>query len=139
MLDLDSVVAFLGKPKSVSITGFCWGGNVTWMYAAHNPKLKAGIAWYGRVVGTGKTPVDIAPKLTVPVLGLYGGKDKGIPLETVEKMRAALKTGKSGSQIHVYEDAEHGFHADYRPAFHAEAAADGWKRTLKWLEKHGAS
>lgn len=145
--DLDALVGWLGDSKlaamdKMAITGFCWGGNVVWMYAAHNPKLKAGIAWYGKLVGEAtslqpKFPVGIAQDLKVPVLGLYGGKDKGIPLDSVEKMREALKKGKSQSEIVVYPEADHAFHADYRPSYHEKSAADGWDRLLKWLREHG--
>jgi carboxymethylenebutenolidase len=128
----------------LGITGFCWGGRVTWLYSAHNPKVKAGVAWYGRLVGD-KTanqpqlPVDIAPGLKAPVLGLYGGKDHGIPLDTVEQMKAALAQGSSGSAIVVYPDADHAFHADYRPTYNLEAARDGWTRALDWFKQHGVA
>ena len=142
MSDLDAAVAYASKTgatdaSKLAITGFCWGGRVVWLYAAHNPKLKAGVAWYGRLVGqpnemTPKHPIDVAADLKAPVLGLYGGKDGGIPLDTVEKMRAALKaSGKTNSEIIVYPEAQHGFHADYRPSYNKEAAEDGWKRLLK--------
>jgi carboxymethylenebutenolidase len=131
-----------GDPTRAAITGFCWGGGVTWTYCAHNPKLKAGVAWYGRLDGerTEKTPVypiDVAAKVKVPVLGLYGGKDQGIPLTDVEKMREALKAAKSPSEITVYPDAGHGFHADYRPSYHEASAKDGWKKMLAWLRRNG--
>lgn len=147
MTDLDAAVAWLGKQKNVdaanvAITGFCWGGNVVWMYAGHNPKLKAGVAWYGRLKPDTsplmpKTPVDIGAGLTVPVLGLYGGKDKGIPQDTVELMRKELAKGKTDSKIIVYPDAEHGFHADYRPSYNASAANEGWGEMLKWFKAKG--
>lgn len=149
MSDLDATVAWAsgtkkGNVKKLAITGFCWGGRITWLYAAHNPQVKAGVAWYGRLVGTAspttpKHPVDIAPTLKAPVLGLYGGQDTGIPLDTVEQMKAALKKGKSKSEFHVYADAPHAFHADYRPSYREEAAKDGWKRANAWLKKHGAA
>lgn len=145
--DLDATLKWLEANSAVNtsrvaITGFCWGGGVTWTYAAHNPKLKAGVAWYGRLVGEANAhvkifPVDIAGSLAVPVLGLYGEKDQGIPQETVKKMEALLKTGKSHSEIVVYQDAEHGFHADYRPSYNEKSAKDGWKRALAWFKKHG--
>jgi carboxymethylenebutenolidase len=144
---LDSTLAWAGKESKADvaragITGFCWGGRITWLYAAHNPSLKAGVAWYGRLTSGGqpgsKNPIDLAETLKVPVLGLYGGQDNGIPLADVEKMRAALAQGKSGSQIHVYPDAPHAFHADYRPSYRQEAAQDGWKRMLAWFKEHGA-
>jgi carboxymethylenebutenolidase len=117
---------------------------MTWLYGAHNPKLKAGVAWYGRIVGdanerTPRHPIDIAPSLTVPVLGLYGAEDSGIPLDTVERMRKALAEGKSGSEIVVYPGAPHGFHADYRPSYRKDAAEGGWKRMLDWMRGHGVA
>lgn len=148
MKDLDACVAWAAKnggdAGKLGITGFCWGGRITWLYAAHNPKVKAGVAWYGRLVGdksalAPRHPVDIAADLKAPVLGLYGGKDGGIPLETVEQMKAALATGASKSAFVVYQDAGHAFHADYRPSYLQAAATDGWKRCLDWLREHGAS
>jgi carboxymethylenebutenolidase len=145
--DLDATVDWavkkaFGNASSCFITGFCWGGRITWLYAAHNPKVKAGVAWYGRLVGdstdiTPKHPVDIASSLTVPVLGLYGGKDTGIPLDTVEKMRAQLKTSSSKSKIIVYPEAPHAFFADYRPSYRAQEAKQGWKRLQAWFKQHG--
>jgi carboxymethylenebutenolidase len=149
MADLDAAVAWAATSKGdtarLGITGFCWGGRIVWLYAAHQPRLKAGVAWYGRLVGqasemTPKHPVDIAADLNAPVLGLYGGKDQGIPLDTVEKMRTALKAaGKSTSEIIVYPDGQHGFHADYRPSYGKQDAADGWRRLLEHFKKHGAA
>ena len=149
MSDLDAAADWAGKTGSgnvskLGITGFCWGGRIVWLYAAHNPKVKAGVAWYGRLVGQAdelhpKQPVDIAPALKVPVLGLYGGQDQGIPLDTIEQMRAALTKGSSKSEIIVYPDAGHGFHADYRPSYRQKAAEDGWKRLRDWFKKHGAA
>ncbi|CAM3813591.1 dienelactone hydrolase family protein [Paracidovorax anthurii] len=148
LADLDATVKWAGAHggdlSRVGITGFCWGGRITWLYAAHGP-VKAGVAWYGRLVGqpselTPKHPVDIAPILKAPVLGLYGEKDTGIPLDTVDKMKAALKTGSAAakaSEFVVYPDAPHAFHADYRPSFRKEAAEDGWKRALAWFKTHG--
>ena len=147
MKDLDACVAWAatngGDTGRLGITGFCWGGRITWLYAAHNPKVKAGVAWYGRLVGeqsalTPRHPVDIAADLKAPVLGLYGGKDGGIPLESVEQMKAALAKGASKSAFVVYPDAGHAFHADYRPSYLQAAATDGWKRCLDWLRAHGA-
>jgi carboxymethylenebutenolidase len=153
MSDLDATIAYadksgFGNQKKVAITGFCWGGRIVWLYAAHNPQIKAGAAWYGRLVADKNMPpselqptypIDIAATLKVPVLGLYGGKDEGIPLTTVEQMRAKLKEGKSGSEIIVYENAPHGFNADYRPSYRKDAAEDAWKRMLDWFKKHGAA
>jgi carboxymethylenebutenolidase len=147
MGDLDACVAWAarngGNVDKLAITGFCWGGRITWLYAAHNPKLKAGVAWYGRLVGedtplTPTHPIDIAPKLTVPVLGLYGAKDNGIPVESVEKMRTALARGNSKSEFVVYPDSGHAFHADYRPSYVEADARDAWQRCLSWLRRHGA-
>jgi carboxymethylenebutenolidase len=145
--DLDATASWAvksakGDAKRLGITGFCWGGRITWLYAAHNPQVKAGVAWYGRLVGdrtalTPQHPVDIATKLSVPVLGLYGGEDTGIPLETVEQMRDRLKLGRSKSQIMVYPDAPHAFFADYRPSYRETAAKDGWKRLQAWFKQYG--
>jgi len=149
MSDLDATVAWAagtgeGDVRRLAVTGFCWGGRITWLYAAHNPKVKAGAAWYGRLVGqtgelTPANPIDLASALTVPVLGLYGGADQGIPLDTVEKMRAALATGRSGSEIVVYKEAPHGFNADYRPSYRKDAATEGWTRMLAWFKRNGAA
>ncbi len=149
MSDLDATVEYAGKTGKANtgklgITGFCWGGRIVWLYAAHSPKLKAGVAWYGRLVGQPdelhpKHPIDIAASLKAPVLGLYGGKDRGIPLDTVEKMRAALKAAGSKSEIIVYPDADHGFHADYRPTYNKEAAQDGMNKLREWFKKNGAA
>ena len=149
MSDLDAVCAWLKDEKGadaakVGITGFCWGGNVTWMYSQHNPKLKAGVAWYGRLVGDPSPnmkhfPIEGAAAQTVPVLGFYGAKDKGIPVESVDRMRAELKKGKSGSDIIVYADADHGFHADYRPMYNEKDAKEAWDKALKWFKDHGLS
>ena len=147
MSDLDAAVAWAGQSSSgdvsrVGVTGFCWGGRITWLYAAHNPKLKAGVAWYGRLAGEAtelqpKYPLEVAAALHAPVLGLYGEKDQGIPLEDVEKMRAALAAAKQPSQIVVFPDAPHGFHADYRPSFRADVARDAWGQCLAWFRKNG--
>jgi carboxymethylenebutenolidase len=147
MSDLDATVAWAkksakGNIDKLAITGFCWGGRITWLYSAYNPKVKAGVAWYGRLVGeskplTPKHPVDIAADLKVPILGLYGAKDDGIPVSTVEQMRQALKMGNSNSEIIVYPDTPHAFNADYRPSYRKEPAEDGWKRLQAWFEKYG--
>jgi carboxymethylenebutenolidase len=151
MGDLDATVAWAGANGGdlarVGITGFCWGGRQTWLYAAHSKHIKAGVAWYGRLVGdrtelTPKNPIDIAGQLHGPVLGLYGGADTGIPLDSVEKMKAALATGNASSkasQFVVYPEAPHAFHADYRPSYRKEAAEDGWKRCLAWFKQHGVA
>ncbi len=149
MADLDAAVAWAqksgkGNAAKLGITGFCWGGRIVWLYAAHNPKLKAGAAWYGRLVGQTnelqpKNPIDLVTELKAPVLGLYGGKDQGIPVDTVERMRQALKAAHNPSEIIVYPDAPHGFHADYRPSYRPEAAKDGWKRLQEWFKKYGVA
>jgi carboxymethylenebutenolidase len=148
MEDLDAAVAWAkqhgGNIDKLGITGFCWGGRITWLYSAHNPHVKAGVAWYGRLVGdstpiTPKHPIDIAPTLKVPVLGLYGAKDTGIPLESVEKMKAALAKGSSKSTFVVYPDAGHAFHADYRPSYVEADAKDGFARALAWFKEHGVA
>lgn len=149
--DLDATVAWASTlPQAdvsrLAITGFCWGGRITWLYAAHQPALKAGVAWYGKVVGERdplhpKQPVDIAADLKAPVLGLYGGKDGGIPLESLEQLKAALKNGGAAAkqaEFHVYPEAGHAFAADYRPSYRKEDAEDGFKRLLAWLKAHGA-
>ena len=147
MSDLDATVAWAAKQGGdsdrLAITGFCWGGRVTWLYCAHNPQVKAGVAWYGRLTGavndfTPRHPLNIAGELKAPVLGLYGGIDTGIPLEQVEQMEAALKEGSKAarlSQIEVYDKAPHAFHADYRPSYRKEDAEDGWQRMLAWFAK----
>ena len=148
MSDLDAAAAWAAKnggdAAKLAVTGFCWGGRITWMYAAHNPKVKAGVAWYGRVAGqpgemTPKNPIDIVKDLNAPVLGLYGGADAGIPNDTVDRMREALKAAGKKSEIHTYPDMPHGFHADYRPSYRKAAAEDGWKRLLAWFRQHGVS
>jgi carboxymethylenebutenolidase len=151
MGDLDASVAWArtqgADTSKLGITGFCWGGRITWLYSAHNPAVKAGVAWYGRLVGTASPltpahPVDLAGKLHGPVLGLYGGQDGGIPLDTVDKMKSSLAAGSPasrGSEFVVYPDAPHAFHADYRPSFRKEAAEDGWKRSVAWFKTHGVA
>ena len=148
MSDLDAAAEWAAKnggdPKKLGITGFCWGGRIVWLYAAHNPNLKAGVAWYGRVEGQGtelqpKNPIDLVKDVKAPVLGLYGGADAGIPNEGVDRMRAALKTAGKKAEIHTYPDTPHGFHADYRPSYRKEAAEDGWKRALDWFRKNGVA
>jgi carboxymethylenebutenolidase len=147
LADLDAAMDWAkesgeGNIEKLGITGFCWGGRIVWLYAAHNPKLKAGVAWYGRLTGKPSTlqpkhPIDKASSLKAPVLGLYGAEDRGIPLETIEQMRQALKVAGSPSQIVVYPDTPHGFHADYRPSYRKEQAEDGWKRLQAWFKQHG--
>ena len=146
MSDLDAAAAWAAKnggdAKRIGITGFCWGGRITWLYTAHNKNVKAGVAWYGRLVGqssemTPKHPLDLVDQINAPVLGLYGGADAGIPNDTVDKMNAALKAQGKPSMIHLYPDTPHAFHADYRPSYRKEQAVDGWKRATEWFKKHG--
>ncbi len=146
MGDLDACVAWAkangGNVDKLAITGFCWGGRITWMYSAHNPAIKAGVAWYGRLIGeksalTPSYPIDIAANLKTPVLGLYGLKDDGIPQDSIEKMKAALAQGGNKSEFVVYPNSGHAFHADYRPSYVEADAKDGWKRCLVWFKEHG--
>ena len=149
MGDLDACVAWAAKnggdTDKLAITGFCWGGRNVWLYAAHQPKLKAAVAWYGRLVGastplTPRHPVDLAADIKAPVLGLYAGADAGIGLDTVDKMKAALSQGSAAakaSSFVVYPDVPHAFHADYRPSYRQAAAEDGWQRLLAWFKRHG--
>ena len=155
MADLDGAVKWAaangGNIKKTGITGFCWGGRITWLYAAQSKNVKAGVAWYGRLVGTSsaltpKHPLDLAANLKAPVLGLYGGQDGGIPLTTVNQMKDALaEAGNRGnkaaaaSEFVVYPQAPHAFHADYRPSYRKEAAEDGFKRALEWFKAHGVA
>jgi carboxymethylenebutenolidase len=145
MLDLDDTMSWARKnganATQLGITGFCWGGRIVWLYCAHNPMVAAGVAWYGRLEGQASElrptyPIDVAPTLKVPVLGLYGGADTGISQESVEKMRMALKSANGKSQIVVYPDAPHAFFADYRPSYRKEAAEDAWKRMQDWFKTY---
>ena len=142
MADLDAAAAFAatdgGDAKRLGVTGFCWGGRITWLYSAHNPGLKAGVAWYGRLVGQPTPlqpahPIDVVAQLKAPVLGLYGDLDKGIPVADVEKMQAALKAAGSSSRILRFAEADHGFLADYRPSFHEASAKIAWAEALGWF------
>ena len=148
MRDLDACVAWAGanggNVDKVGITGFCWGGRITWLYAAHNPKVKAGVAWYGKLVGDKSAsfpahPVDVAPALKGAVLGLYGAKDDGIPLTGVEKMKVELAKGANASTFMVYPNSGHAFHADYRPSYVEADAKDGWQRCVSWFKGHGVA
>ena len=148
MGDLDATVAWAkgqgaGADK-LGITGFCWGGRTTWMYTAHNPAVTAAVAWYGPVARSyfpgDRTALDLAAKIKAPVLGLYGAADGGIPNDTVEKMAAALKAaGNTRSEMVLYPDTPHAFHADYRPSYRKTQAEDGWKRCLAWFRSHGVA
>lgn len=147
MSDLDATVAWTkasgkGDTSQLAITGFCWGGRIVWLYSAHNPNLKAGVAWYGRLVGPveelhPKHPTDIVAEIKAPVLGLYGAADQSIPVDTVENMRALLKKHKKEGEIILYPDTPHGFLADYRPTYTKERAEEGWKKMLAWFAAHG--
>lgn len=146
--DLDACVAWAAAQGAdttkLGITGFCWGGRVTWAYAAHNPALKAGVAWYGplaRAYFPGDKPVlESVARIKAPMLGLYGAADGGIPNDTVEKMREALKAaGNTASELILYPDTPHAFHADYRPSYRKAAAEDGWRRALAWFKTHGVA
>jgi carboxymethylenebutenolidase len=149
--DLDATVAWAAQQGAASsrlgITGFCWGGRIVWLYSAHNPRLKAGVAWYGRLVGTAsatnpKHPIDLAGSLQAPVLGLYGGQDPGIPVNTVAAMQEALAKGSPAarrSKFVVFPDAPHAFHADFRPSYHKAAAEEGWSLALNWFKSHGVA
>jgi len=150
MVDLSNAVDWLDGARSdarvdrLGITGFCWGGAVVWMFTAHDPRVDAGVAWYGRLTdpGTGRFngeadrpwPIDVADGLHGPVLGLYGGQDRGIPVSDVEKMQEALQG--QPSKITLYPDAPHGFHADYRQSYRKEAATDAWDKALAWFDRH---
>jgi len=147
LADLDAtadwaVKSSKGNRAALGITGFCWGGRITWLYAAHNPDLKAAVAWYGRLTGEAsalqpRQPLELAASLKAPVLGLYGGKDQGIPVSDIESMRAALAAAHQPSRFIVYPDAPHGFLADYRASYREVDAKAGWSECLAWLRSHG--
>jgi len=151
LADLDRCIPAMksggGDANHLAITGFCWGGRITWLYAAHRKFVRAGVAWYGRLVGDKddlhpQHPLDVAAMLKTPVLGLYGGQDQGIPVASVEEMRKALAAGGPASrrsEINVYPDAGHAFFADYRPSYRPAAAADGWSPMLAWFKANGAA
>jgi carboxymethylenebutenolidase len=146
MSDLDASVVYAGSTgkadtSRLGITGFCWGGRIVWLYAAHSSRLRAGVAWYGRLDGSRTAlqpsyPFDVIPVLKAPVLGLYGGADEGIPATQLDRMRKGLSAIRSKSEIVVYPDAPHGFHADYRPSYREAAAQDGWTRLLEWFARY---
>lgn len=148
MGDLDAAVAWArsngGDTSKLGITGFCWGGRTTWMYAAHNPVVKAAVPWYGPVARSyfpgDKTALDVAGNVKAAVLALYGAADGGIPNDTIEKMMSALKAaGNTKSELVLYPDTPHAFHADYRPSYRKEQAEDGWKRAIAWFRAHGVA
>jgi carboxymethylenebutenolidase len=147
--DLDATVAWAkatgkGATARLGITGFCWGGRIVWLYSAHNPDVKAGAAWYGRLVGEPdalhpRNPIDVVSELKAPVLGLYGAADNGIPVTSIDKMRSAVKAANKTAEFIVYPDTPHAFHADYRASYRKDAAQDGWKRLLAWFKANGVA
>ena len=149
MSDLDATVEWAGTSgkadvSRLGITGFCWGGRVVWLYAAHSDKLKAGVAWYGQIMGQPnklrpKTVLELAPEMKAPVLGLYGAQDQGILVSQVDQMRAALKAAGKTAELIVYPDAGHAFFADYRPSYREADAKDGWNRLQTWFKKYGVA
>lgn len=133
-----------GDLRRLGLTGFCWGGRIAWLYAAHNPQLQAAVAWYGHLhpqitLRQPVTPVDAAASLMAPVLGLYGALDPMITAENIALMQQALRAANSDSEIITYPDAGHAFHADDQPHYHAESAQDGWQRMLDWFGQHGVA
>ncbi len=149
MSDLDSTVAFArgegADTGKLAITGFCWGGRIVWLYAAHNHALKAGVAWYGPLAGTDNdlrphTAIELAGDVKAPVLGLYAGLDQNITAANIDAMQAALKAaGNTVSHIDVFADAQHGFNADYRPSYNEKDAKEGWARMLAWFRAYGVA
>jgi carboxymethylenebutenolidase len=147
MSDLDACIAYAATNKALNvkklaITGFCWGGRITWLYAAHNQKLKTGVAWYGRLEGatsdlTPKHPIDVVSQINSAILGLYGAADTGISIESVERMQQALKSARKKSKIIIYPETPHAFNADYRPSYREAAAKDAWGKLIDWFEKNG--
>jgi carboxymethylenebutenolidase len=145
MRDLDATVDWSardgGDMSRLAATGFCWGGRIVWLYAAHSAKLKAGAAWYGRVMGATsekqpKNPIDVVNDLKAPVIGFYGGKDQGIPVATAEQMQMALEAAKKPSVVNIYPESQHGFNADYRPSYDPASAKDAWGKMLKFFREH---
>ena len=146
--DLDAAASWAtkngGDAKRIGVTGFCWGGRIVWLYAAHSAAVRASVAWYGKVEAPPtalqpRPPIDVAGELKAPVLGLYGGADAGIPNEGVDRMRQAIRAAAKPSEIHTYPDTPHAFYADYRPSYRRREAEDGWKRMLEWFRRHGVS
>jgi carboxymethylenebutenolidase len=147
--DLDATVSWAkstgnADTSRLGITGFCWGGRQVWLYAAHNPSLKAAVAWYGPLQFPKSelspvNPADEVAKMNAPVLGLYGGADQSITADQIEAMRAAIKAADKSSEIIVYPDTPHAFNADYRPSYRPKAAKDGWERMLAWFKKNGVA
>ena len=151
--DLDATLVWArvngGDRRRIAVTGFCWGGRIAWLYAAHSPDIKAAIAWYGRLASAPtalqpRQPLDLVGQLKAPVLGLYGGRDGGIPVASVEAMRAALKRPGASraaqvSEIVLYPEAPHGFHADYRATYGKDDAEAAFARAKSWLASHGVA
>ena len=144
MGDLDALSAFVGKDGGdaarLGITGFCWGGRIVWLYAAHSAKVKAGVAFYGKLTGKPnplqpKNPIELVSAIKAPVLGMYGALDKGIPATDVEAMNAALKAAGKPSSLHIYSGADHGFMADYRPSYNEAAASDAWSKAVEHFKR----
>ena len=143
--DLDATVAWAksegGDISKLGMTGFCRGGRAVWIYAAHSNALKAGVAFYGSLVDPQnpiwpKSPIQLAPEMKAPVLGLYGDADQGIPVSQVEEMKAALKAAGKTAEFKIYAGAPHAFHADYRPSYRKEAAEDAWNKMIEWFKRH---
>jgi len=144
MADLDATVAYAkstGRADTVrlGITGFCWGGRIVLMYAAHNPHVRAAVPWYGPTAQSffpgDKTALDVSPQIKAAVLGLYGGADGGIPADTVDKLFANLKAaGNARSEHIIYPDTPHAFNADYRPSYRKAQAQDAWNRMIAWFK-----
>ena len=143
--DLDATVAWAksegGDVSRLGMTGFCRGGRAVWVYAAHSNALKACVAFYGSLVDPQnpvwpKSPIELAPEMKAPVLGLYGDADQGIPVSRVEEMKAALKAAGKTAEFKIYPGAPHAFHADYRPSFRKEAAEDAWNRMIEWFKTY---
>src|SRR6185369_14954899 len=149
MSDLDAKARWAtstdgGNLQKLGITGFCRGGRSTWLYAAHNPSLKAAVSWYGQLTGqatelTPKAPLDLVTEMKCPVLGLYGAADQGIPVDAVRRMEEAMKAANKPAEFVIYPDAPHAFHADYRPSYREQPAKDGWTRMLAWFNKYGVA
>jgi carboxymethylenebutenolidase len=151
MADLDAAVQWAGEHGGdldrLGVTGFCWGGRQAWLFAEHNKRLKAAVAFYGFVAGPRTqtkpfNPVDRVADLHAPVLGLYGLQDQGIPQDSLERMKALIAQGPKvarSSQFVIYPDAGHAFFADYRPSYRKADAEDGWRRTLAWFREHGVA
>jgi carboxymethylenebutenolidase len=146
--DLDATAAWAksqgGNTDKLGIMGYCRGGRTVWIYSAHNPNLKAGVAFYGSLVDPEgqkaiwpKSAIQVVPELKAPVLGLYGEADAGIPVAQVDQLKAALASANKPSEIKLYPAAPHGFHTDYRPSYRKEAADDAWAQMTAWFKKNG--